>query len=188
MVRSSVFTVVGRISTPLYMDMNRGTTSIGNGSIANYIFVPGVVFDADYYTEIHLTVPGDHKIYSDSYNDFLEEEAERLEPLVAPYAQERFLAVKQEAEDAYQDGYKEYAQNIRDIADRVGIKIHQTHAPFVYPLDKWELSPSLMPILKRSIEISGILGAEVEVIHPYHHPEFLGHEDEIFEKNGNKIM
>ena len=81
------------------------------------------------------------------------------------------------------NGYKEYAQNIRNIADSVGIKIHQTHAPFVYPLDKWETSPALMSILKRSIEISGILGAEVEVIHPYHHPEFLGHEDEIFEKN-----
>jgi hypothetical protein len=62
------------------------------------------------------------------------------------------------------NGYKEYAQNIRNIADSVGIKIHQTHAPFVYPLDKWETSPALMSILKRSIEISGILGAEVEVI------------------------
>ena len=34
------YTVVGYVSTPLYMDMNRGTTSVGNGSIANFFFVP----------------------------------------------------------------------------------------------------------------------------------------------------
>ena len=116
-VRTSRFTVVGRVSTPLYMDMNRGTTSIGSGSIANYLFVPGVVFDADYYTEIHLTIPGDHIIYSDSYNDLLEETADKLEPLVAPFAEERFLAMKEDAEEAYQEGYQEYLDGVRKFRE-----------------------------------------------------------------------
>ena len=33
------FTVVGYVATPLYMDMNRGTTSVGNGSLTGFFYV-----------------------------------------------------------------------------------------------------------------------------------------------------
>ena len=56
------FTIVGYVSTPLYMDMNRGTTSVGNGSLADYFYVPKAALDNDYYTEIHLRLDGSHKI------------------------------------------------------------------------------------------------------------------------------
>ena len=82
-----------------------------------------------------------------------------------------------------QPGYEKKAQEIRAAADQAGIPINQTHAPFKYPLDIWEKSENLYPILNRTLEISGIFGAEVAVVHPYHHPVFLGHEDEMFEKN-----
>ena len=82
-----------------------------------------------------------------------------------------------------QPGYEKQAREIRRAADAAGLVINQTHAPFKYPLDIWEKSEHLYPILKRTLEISSIFGAEVDVIHPYHHPVFLGHEDELFEKN-----
>lgn len=80
-------------------------------------------------------------------------------------------------------GWEKEAQRVRRAANDAGIHITQTHAPFSYPLDIWEKSPELMPILKRSIEISGIFGADTVVVHPYHHPVYLGHEEEIFRKN-----
>lgn len=79
--------------------------------------------------------------------------------------------------------YEREAARIRAAADNAGIVINQTHAPFSYPLDIWEKSDQLMPILKRSLEISAIFGAETAIIHPYHHPVYMGHEDEMFEKN-----
>lgn len=82
-----------------------------------------------------------------------------------------------------QPGYEKLAQEIRTAADNAGLIINQTHAPFKYPLDKWELSENLYPILFRTLEISSIFGATVDVIHPFHHPLFIGHEDEMFEKN-----
>ena len=102
------YTVVGYISTPLYMDMNRGTTSVGSGSIANYFYVPKDAFDADYYTEIHVTMPGEWKIYSKEYNDAMDMLAEELEPLVEPMAWERLEQVRRDAEEAYSEGYQEY--------------------------------------------------------------------------------
>ena len=113
LLREKTFTVVGYVSNPLYMDMNRGTTSVGNGSLENYFLVPEDAFDVDYYTEIHLTIPGDYDIYSDAYNDAMEDMAERLEPELLTFADERLAQVVAEAEEAYADGYAEYQDGLQ---------------------------------------------------------------------------
>ena len=107
-----VFTVVGYVSTPLYMDMNRGTTSVGNGSLANYIFVPEEAFDVDYFTEIHLTIPGDYAIYSKTYNDAMDAAGEQLKPALQTIADDRLNTVVQDAEEAYAEGYAEYMDGL----------------------------------------------------------------------------
>lgn len=116
-MRYRTFTVVGRVSTPLYMDTNRGSTSVGSGSITNYYFLPEDAFDADYYTEIHATIPGDYAIYSEEYNDAMERMADRLEVLLKPLAQERLKQVRREAEQEYRDGLADYRKGIREYED-----------------------------------------------------------------------
>lgn len=119
------FTVVGIVSTPLYMDMNRGNTSVGSGSIANYFFVPEEAFKADYYTEIHVTIPGEYEVYTDAYNDAMTYYGDLLKPQLEPLAAQRLKKVKAEAlekltdgEQEYADGEKEYLQEKQDaIAD-----------------------------------------------------------------------
>ena len=108
------FTVVGLVSTPLYMDTNRGNTSVGSGSITNYYFVPEEAFDVSYYTEIHATIPGDFAIYSQEYNDALTQAADALKPLLEPFAQQRLISAREQAEQAYLDGQAEYEQGVRD--------------------------------------------------------------------------
>ena len=39
------FTVVGRIASPLYLDMNRGTTAVGSGSLESFLYLPAEAFD-----------------------------------------------------------------------------------------------------------------------------------------------
>ena len=111
------FTVVGYMSTPLYMDMNRGTTSVGNGSIANYYFVPRKAFDVDYVAEIHITIPGEYALYTEEYNNAMESAAERIEPLVQPMADERLARIRQEAEEAYADGLKQYEEGLKELEE-----------------------------------------------------------------------
>jgi putative ABC transport system permease protein len=111
------YTVVGYVSTPLYMDMNRGTTSVGSGSIDNYFFATKEAFDADYYTEIYVTMPGEWKIYSDKYNDAMDDLGEKLKPQVEDLAWERLEQVKQDAEEEYADGYAEYQDGVREYWD-----------------------------------------------------------------------
>ena len=83
--------------------------------------------------------------------------------------------------------WREYAEGVRKYADSIGLEINQTHAPFSFSSKLWKDSDSfekiILPRIIRSIEISGILGADVAVIHPLHHFIYEGHAEEIFEKN-----
>lgn len=85
------------------------------------------------------------------------------------------------------ENYREIALREREICDRGGIPVTQTHAPFTFSAAQWD-DPALfegvvMPRMIRCLEISGILGADVCVIHPIHHTAYLGHEEEIFQRN-----
>ena len=84
-LKCKTFTVVGYVSTPLYMDMNRGTTTIGNGSVSAYVYLPRESFDLDYYTEIHVTIPGDYTVYTEAFDDAMDTEAEILEAAAGPH-------------------------------------------------------------------------------------------------------
>ncbi|MBP3333557.1 MAG: sugar phosphate isomerase/epimerase [Clostridia bacterium] len=85
------------------------------------------------------------------------------------------------------DEYKARALEIRRMADQRGLKINQTHAPFTFSINLWNdpdaFENIIMPRFYRNLEISAILGADVSVVHPLHHWTYLGHEEEIFEKN-----
>ena len=111
------FTVVGYVATPLYMDMNRGTTSVGSGSIANYYFVPEGALDIEYYMEIDLKLQGQYDIYTEEYNDFLDTSADRLEAEAQELSERRFLDIKAEAEEEYNDGYQEYLDGVKEYEE-----------------------------------------------------------------------
>ena len=116
-VKTYLFKVVGYVGSPLYMDMNRGTTSVGSGSLEGYIYIPRDSVNADYYTEIHLTLPGNHQIYTDRYKTLLDDTLDALEPMADRLGEERFLFVKSEAEAEYQDGYQEYLDGVKEFEE-----------------------------------------------------------------------
>ncbi len=116
-IRSTTFTVVGRISSPLYLDMNRGTTAVGSGSLEHFYYLPAEAFDADYYTEINLTLEEKYGIYTDAYHNHLEDSLDALEPEAEELSRLRFLEVKEEAEEAYAEGYQEYQDGLKEFQD-----------------------------------------------------------------------
>ena len=109
------YTIVGYVATPLYMDMNRGTTSVGSGSLETYLFVHEEAFDMDYYPEIHITLPGDFDVYTDRYNTAMDEASERLEPLLLPLAETRYQNVRSDAMQQYHEGMAEYFEGLMDF-------------------------------------------------------------------------
>ena len=109
------YTVVGYISSPLYMDTNRGTTTVGSGSIKNYIYIPAEGMDLDYYAEIHVTIPGDYYVYTDRYHDTMDAMAEQLKIDLQPVAKQRLREVVRLAWDEYLEGAQEYSDGMREF-------------------------------------------------------------------------
>ncbi len=117
-VKERTLTVVGYVATPLYMDMNRGTTSVGNGSLTGFFYVPQSAFDMDYIPEINITIPGDYAIYTDEYNDAMERSADLLEPQLQTLADQRLKDVREEAEESYQEGLAEYRDGLDEYYEK----------------------------------------------------------------------
>ena len=116
-LRQATFTVVGRVASPLYLDMNRGTTAIGSGSLESYYYLPADAFDADYCTEIHLTLTEDYDIYSEKYHNYLEDALDDLEARAEALSRQRFLDIQEEAEEEYNDGYQEYLEGLQEFEE-----------------------------------------------------------------------
>ena len=111
------FTVVGMINSPLYMDMGRGTTTLGGGSLAGFLYVQPEVFDLDYYTEISVTIEGDHQVYTDAFTKVMEDMANSIEGDVKVIAQDRLIQLKNEGELEYADGLAEYEKGLADYEE-----------------------------------------------------------------------
>ena len=108
------YTVVGYVSTPLYMDMSRGSTTLGNGTVASYVYIPEEAFDTDYFAEIYVTIPGAFRVYSQEYSDAMDAAAECIKPQITPMAQQRYETLLADARQAYADGMLEYEDGLAE--------------------------------------------------------------------------
>lgn len=113
-VGERTFTVVGYVSTPLYMDVTRGTTTIGNGSLSTYVYIPADALTMDYYTQISMTLDGEYDIYSAALDDAMNRAEEALKPGLTDLVQSRYETLKTDAQTQYDDGLKEYKQGLTD--------------------------------------------------------------------------
>ena len=111
------FTVVGYVSSPLFFDMSRGTTTLGNGTVTAFMYVPREAMDVEYYSEICVTMEGDYAIYTEEYHDAMDAWAEEIKPLLEPIAYARYESVMTEAEESYQDGLREYLDGVSEYRE-----------------------------------------------------------------------
>ena len=111
------YTIVGYVANPLYMDMNRGTTSVGSGSLSNYILVPRESLCLDYYTEINATLSGDYHVYSEEYNLAMENAGEALKPQLQTLADQRLEGIRTQLWDSYSEGKREYERGLREFQE-----------------------------------------------------------------------
>ncbi len=103
------FTVVGTALTPEYVSFERGSTTIGNGSIAYYVYVPEGVIDTEYYTLIDLTVSGAKELssFSEEYESLIESAVDEVEVLAPVREQARYDEIIGDAQQELDDAQKE---------------------------------------------------------------------------------
>ena len=91
------FTIVGTADTPLYIGVERGTSSLGTGKVSAYVLALPAAFDLDYYTDAYLLLDGAEELetYSDAYErliDGYEKDLEKLGEERAPLRRAELVA------------------------------------------------------------------------------------------------
>ena len=115
------YVIVGLARSPLYMNFQRGTTSVGSGKIQLVFFAQEAGFDFEYYSEVYLRYAGSPVPYSDEYEAWAEAKTDALEPVLEQIIMQRFAGLiedgKEEIDDAQDEFDQEQSDAKQDLAD-----------------------------------------------------------------------
>lgn len=117
-LENEMFTIVGTVKSPLYAGPDRGTSSLGTGSVDGYVYIPSENFTWDYYTIAFFTADGllDLNCYTDEYDDRIDALVDSMEPMADERAVLRKENVLNEAQAEIDDAWNE----LEDVKAEVG--------------------------------------------------------------------
>lgn len=111
MFKYKEYTITGTVLSPSYLNFERGSTSLGNGSVSGFAYMNEGGFDTDYYTEIYLNLKERHPIYSDDYNDLIDQTEDKVKAAAETRSDIRYQKIIKDAKEELADGQKEYDEN-----------------------------------------------------------------------------
>ena len=108
------FTIVGIAQASNYIQFERGNTSVGNGKISGFLYVPMDSFDVDCFTEILIKFEENFEIYSDVYEDYMDAKEPVWEDLAQQAADWRYERIVTEATEELNDAKREFSEEKAD--------------------------------------------------------------------------
>lgn len=127
-LKANSFKIVGSVKSPIYVSMERGTTSLGDGTIDYYLYLNKDVFDMDYYPNIYLNLNSAkiEKITTNKYNELVENVYKDIESIKEERETQRYNNIKEEASeklqesiDEYEKGKKEGEEELKKAKDKI---------------------------------------------------------------------
>ena len=117
------YTVTGFVNAPYYAtSSSMGETTLGSGSIQQYMYVPESDFSADLpYTEAYLTVRGaaNERASSDAYQRLVDEVADRIKALAPEREQARVDQLKSDAQKELDEKRADYERERADAQSQL---------------------------------------------------------------------
>ena len=116
------YTVVGTVRSPVYLAVERGTSTLGSGTVKAYLYLPRKAFTLDYYTAAYVRVSGAAEMtafYSD-YDDYIDAVIDELEPFGDARAQLRHDDLVDEATEKLDDAQKELDDAKAEADEKLG--------------------------------------------------------------------
>ena len=115
--RSREYKIVGTVNTPVYLDYQRGSTDIGNGSLETFFFIDRDSFDTDYYTQLYLTLEGDEQPFTQEKEDRLEAAEDSMKALAEKITAARRQTAMADAQEELDEKKQEYEENLAKYED-----------------------------------------------------------------------
>ena len=103
------YTVVGTVRSPVYLAVERGTSTLGSGTVKAYLYLPREAFTLDYYTAAYVRVSGAAEMtaFYDEYDDYIDDVIDSLEDFSDAHAILRHDELVDEATEKLDDAQKE---------------------------------------------------------------------------------
>ncbi|MDE7238474.1 MAG: FtsX-like permease family protein [Lachnospiraceae bacterium] len=115
------YTIVGLVSSPAYLNFERGNTSVGNGVVSCFAYMPAEGFCFDYYSELYLKLDSDLEIHSDAYQEEADAHQDEIEGLLIAANDRRYDSVvsdaRKEIDEAQETLDDEAAKAEEELAD-----------------------------------------------------------------------
>lgn len=115
------YTIVGLARSPLYLGIERGTSSLAGGKVSAFVLIPPEGFTLDVYTDIYVRIDESGYIYSDEYKAAVEKMEQPLKEAMEQRGLVRLQSIKDEAyveinkaKAEYEDAVAEYKEKKAD--------------------------------------------------------------------------
>ena len=111
--------VVGVVMSPQYISYDRGSASIGDGSVDTYVMVFEENFKYDVYTDVYITLDSTVGLstFSKEYSEAVEAADADFEVIADAREKGRLKEVRDEANEKIADAKKEIADAEQELAD-----------------------------------------------------------------------
>ena len=115
------FTIVGSANSPLYIGVERGSSTLGTGKVSYFILLPMESFSMETYTDAYLLLDGAAELmtYSDAYEQLVEERTDQLEPLSKERAQLRGDSIRDDAQAEIDEAKQKLADAQAEVAQEL---------------------------------------------------------------------
>lgn len=116
-LRSRSFTISGVGYSPAYISFDRGSSTLGDGSVSGFLYVLPEAFDQEVYSVAYLTVEGamEATAYTEEYEDLVSQVMDRVEGIQDVQCERRYEEVIQEAQDAIDEARQELESGQQEL-------------------------------------------------------------------------
>ena len=113
------YTITGRVQSPLYIQFERGTTSLGSGQLSGFFYLMPDGFQMDGYTDVYVKFDQDFPMYADAYDDYMDKKTDAWETLADEGAKARYQTVTSEAKEKLSDAKKQLSENEAEAEEKL---------------------------------------------------------------------
>ena len=111
------YKVVGTVTSPLYMNFERGSSEIGSGSVKGFAVIPEEGFDSEYYTEVYVSLSEKAPSYSEEYEDLIDRTKPGVKKAEKTALSERHQEIVDEAKEKLEKQKKKYRDEVKEFRD-----------------------------------------------------------------------
>ena len=109
------YTITGIANSPLFLNFERGSTSVGDGTVSGFVMLHPDGFSSDVYTEVYVTLANSAFIFTEEYETYLDEAEKPLENALKKCSKRRYNSIVNGAQDKVDDGRKELDEKKEEV-------------------------------------------------------------------------